>query len=526
MRAVIYARYSCDNQREESIEGQLRECREFAARKGYTLVGSYIDRAVSAKTDNRPEFQRMVKESSGGLFDVVIVWKLDRFARNRYDSAHYKAALRKNGVKVVSATEVISEGAEGIILESVLEGYAEYYSAELSEKVIRGMTENALKCQYNGGFVPVGYKIDEQKHYQIDELTAPFVKEAFLMYINGKQIKDIVKYLDDNEVRSSQGNKISKTAVTAILQNRKYIGEYQYRDVVVPDGMPAIISKELFALAMDRLEKNKYAPSTYKADERYLLSTKLICGCCGATMVGESGTGRNDKKYHYYKCSNAKKKKDCKKRTVRKADIEEVVLRKTVSYVFDKEIMDGIVSRVLQWQGRENTTLPLLQKELADVEKSLSNVMAAIEQGIINPTTKSRMDELTSQKSELEVKIAREEIQEQILTKEQIVFWLSKMVSLDLANQDNKQRIIDTFVNSIYVYDDKAVINFNCREESEVIPLKLSTYVSDLKGLGEPTKCYQKDFMPTNGSTKPFVGINLAKNRIRGPQIFSTRKWT
>lgn len=155
MKAVIYARYSCDNQREESIEGQLRECRDFADVKGFSLIGSYIDRALSAKTDNRPEFQRMVKDSAKGQFDVIIVWKLDRFARNRYDSAHYKSVLRKNGVKVVSATEVISEGAEGIILESVLEGYAEYYSAELSEKVIRGMTENALKCQYNGGYVPI-----------------------------------------------------------------------------------------------------------------------------------------------------------------------------------------------------------------------------------------------------------------------------------------------------------------------------------------------------------------------------------
>lgn len=134
MKAIIYARYSCDNQREESIEGQLRECKVFAERKEFTLVGTYIDRAVSAKTDNRPEFQKMIKDSAKGLFDVIIVWKLDRFARNRYDSAHYKAILRKNGVKVVSATEVISDGAEGIILESVLEGYAEYYSAELSEK--------------------------------------------------------------------------------------------------------------------------------------------------------------------------------------------------------------------------------------------------------------------------------------------------------------------------------------------------------------------------------------------------------
>lgn len=152
MTGVIYARYSSENQREESIEGQLRECKEFAKKNDIQIVGSYIDRALSAKTDNRPEFQRMIKESSGSLFDVIIVWKLDRFARNRYDSAHYKTLLRKNGVKVISATEAISDGAEGILLESMLEGMAEYYSVELAEKTLRGMTENALACKSNGGF--------------------------------------------------------------------------------------------------------------------------------------------------------------------------------------------------------------------------------------------------------------------------------------------------------------------------------------------------------------------------------------
>lgn len=309
MKAVIYARYSCDNQREESIEGQLRECKAFAERKEFTLVDTYIDRAVSAKTDNRPEFQKMIRDSATGLFDVIIVWKLDRFARNRYDSAHYKAILRKNDVKVISATEVISDGAEGIILESVLEGYAEYYSAELSEKVIRGMTENALKCQYNGGFIPVGYTIDNEKHYQVDPLTAPFVREAFLMYVNGKQIKEIVEFLNDSGIRSSQKKPMTKTTVSTILQNRKYIGEYQYRDVVIPDGIPAVISKELFEMAQTRLNKNRYAPATMKADEKYLLSTKLMCGDCGSFMVGESGkSGTNGKKYYYYKCSSSKKK--------------------------------------------------------------------------------------------------------------------------------------------------------------------------------------------------------------------------
>ena len=156
MTAVIYARYSTDSQREESIEGQIRECTAYAEKNGFTVVKHYIDRAISAKTDNRPQFQQMIKDSERGIFDVIIVWKLDRFARNRYDSARYKTQLKRNGVKLVSATEVISAGPEGIILESVLEGYAEYYSADLSEKVVRGMTENALKGIYNGGTIPFG----------------------------------------------------------------------------------------------------------------------------------------------------------------------------------------------------------------------------------------------------------------------------------------------------------------------------------------------------------------------------------
>ena len=163
MNAVIYARYSSDNQREESIEGQIRECKTFAQRNGMTIVGEYIDRAKSSTTDKRPEFQRMIAESSKKAFEIIIVWKLDRFARNRYDSAHYKAQLRKNGVKVISATESISEGAEGVLLESVLEGMAEYYSKELGEKTLRGMTENALKCKHNGGLCPLGFTVDENK---------------------------------------------------------------------------------------------------------------------------------------------------------------------------------------------------------------------------------------------------------------------------------------------------------------------------------------------------------------------------
>ena len=229
LRAVIYARYSSENQREESIEGQLRECYAFARKNDISVVGEYIDCAFSAKTDKRPDFQRMIKDSAKRNFDFVIVWKLDRFARNRYDSANYKAALKRNGVKVMSATESISEGSEGILLESVLEGMAEYYSADLSEKVIRGHTENALKCKYNDGTLPIGYTTDKEQNYHIDPLTVPFVLEAYQNYDEGMTMSEIAAILNLHEVKNTRGGRISIDNVASLLKNRRYTGEYIYR---------------------------------------------------------------------------------------------------------------------------------------------------------------------------------------------------------------------------------------------------------------------------------------------------------
>ena len=245
MKAVIYARYSSDNQREESIEGQIRECTEYAVRNDITILSSYIDRALSARTADRPEFQRMIADSEKGLFDVVLVWKLDRFSRDRYDSAHYKHILKKNGVRVISARENISEGPEGIILESMLEGYAEYYSADLSEKVVRGMTENALKGIYNGGTIPFGYMIDETRHYQPDPLLAPYVEQTFQKYADGATMTDLREWLKAHNIKNSMGGEMSYNTIQRMLSNRRYIGELRLRDVVQPNAIPALVSGEL-----------------------------------------------------------------------------------------------------------------------------------------------------------------------------------------------------------------------------------------------------------------------------------------
>ena len=490
MKAVIYARYSSDSQREESIEGQLRECTAFAEKNGITILRHYIDRAFSAKTDNRPEFQAMIKDSSKKLFDMIIVWKLDRFARNRYDSARYKAQLKKNGVKVVSATETISDGAEGILLESMLEGMAEYYSADLAEKVVRGMTENALKCKYNGGTPPLGYVIDSEQYFQIDPLTAPFVLEAFKRYDEGATMTQIRDWLNEKGIKNTRRQEMTYNSIQHMLNNRRYIGEYSYREVIIPDGIPAIVPKDLFDRVQEKMAKNKKAPARHKAEDDYLLTTKLFCGYCGAYLCGESGTSRTGLVHHYYKCVSVKKKRaECHKKPVKKQWIEDLVVDETMKMVMDDKAIEAIVSMLMELQNRESSSLPLYEKELKDTEAAIDNMLNAIQQGIFNKSTKARLDELEAAKDELENMIACEKLAKPKITEEQMMFWLHRFRKLDVSKKEHRQMLIDTFVNAIYLYDDKMLITFNYKDGTKTITFDEATTALANKDTGSNLDC-------------------------------------
>ena len=519
MTGVIYARYSSDNQREESIEGQLRECKAFAEKNDIQIVNTYIDRALSAKTDNRPDFQRMIKDSEKGMFDTVIVWKLDRFARNRYDSAHYKSILRKNGVKVISATELISDSAEGILLESMLEGMAEYYSAELSEKVVRGLTENALKCKYNGGTLPIGYTIDENQYFQIDPLTAPAVLDAFKQYTEGASMQEVTDNMNIKGIRTKRGGKISINSVTRMLHNRRYIGEYKYNDITKPGGIPAIIPEDLFNRVQERMAANKKAPAKHKAEDEYLLTTKLFCGKCGCLMVGESGTSHQKNKVHrYYKCVSVKNHKGCDKKTVRKEWIENLVIAQIRSIIFDDELIDILADSIMELQGVENTALPLLKMQYTETQKAIDNLLNAIQQGILTPSTKQRMEELEQQKSELSVQIMKEEMTKPSLTKDQIVFWLYRFRKLNTDKLEHRRRLIDSFVNAIFLYDDRITFTFNYKDGSKTITfteLEKSGLGSDINALAAPNfsgldliKLVIKPFLCQNQQKLAIFNIN------------------
>ena len=475
MTAVIYARYSSDNQREESIEGQIRECTAYAEKNGITVVKHYIDRAISAKTDNRPQFQQMIKDSERKLFDIVLVWKLDRFARNRYDSARYKTQLKKNGVKLMSATEIISDGPEGIILESVLEGYAEYYSADLSEKVVRGMTENALKGKYNGGAVPIGYVIDAKQRFQPDFLTAPFVAEAFKRYNEGATMTEIRDWLNKHHVKNPRGGSMTYNTVQHMLNNRRYIGELKYRDILIADAIPPLVSAELFQEVQEKMAKNKKAPARRKAEDDYLLTTKLFCGHCGALMFGESGTSRTGDVHRYYKCAAAKKRKSCSKKTVRKQWLEDLVVNETMKLIQDDAVINSLVAAVMELQNKESTSLPLYEKQLRETETGIQNMLNAIQAGILTSSTKERLEALETQKKELEAKIAEERLAKPKLSEDFVRFWLTRFRKLDLSQKEQRQALIDTFINAIYLYDDKMLITFNYKEGTETVSFAEAT---------------------------------------------------
>ena len=490
MTAVIYARYSSDNQREESIEGQIRECTAYAEKNGITIVKHYIDRALSAKTDNRPEFQQMIKDSEKRLFDIVLVWKLDRFARNRYDSAHYEYQLERNHVKLVSATEPISEGPAGIMVKSMLTGMAEYYSAELSEKVVRGMTENVLKGKYNGGTIPIGYTVDEEKFFQIDPLKAPFVVEVFQRYNDGATMKELMNWLNDSGVTTNRNQKFTYNSIQTLLTNRRYIGENRFKDIVMPDSIPVIIEKELFDSVQDKIAKNRRAPARHKAEDDYLLTTKLFCGMCGAMMFGECGTSRNKNVHHYYKCANAKRTKTCKKKTVRKEWLEDLVVNETMKMIRDDDSIQSIVDAVMILQEQENTVLPLLEKQMKDIENGIENLLNAIQAGVLTSSTKGRLEKLEAQQKELEIRIAEEKLAKPKVSADFVKFWLTNFRKLDPNVKSHRETLINTFVNAVYLYDEKVLITFNYKDGTKTITFDEIAAKDAPEGNGSDLGCF------------------------------------
>ena len=454
--AVIYARYSCDKQTEQSIEGQLRVCQDYAKSHDILIIDTYIDQAMTGTNDNRPDFQRMIKDSSKKRFEIVLVYKLDRFSRNKFEATIHKKTLRDNGVKVVSAMENIPDTPEGIILESLLEGMNQYYSAELSQKVKRGMRETRLKGNFQGGKVLYGYRVENRK-LVADEIQSAVVKRIFEEFSKGLCVRQIVARLTAQGIYKN-GKKFPMNTVYNILRCERYTGVYTINGETVDNMYPAIISKDLFTKVQAILKTYQHGKNSIEVT--YLLRGKLKCGYCGQAIIGECGTTKSGQRKYYYKCRGRKMKlTDCHKSVLPKDELENLVIDVIISELGKQQVMDNIVRHLIELQDSQDSTNTLLiayLKEQSNNEKSINNIVANMERGIIAKATANRLSELEARQEELEKLILIEQSKQAVkLTEAQIYSYYRQALTYE------PQMLISYFVKEIILYDDRIDIKFN-----------------------------------------------------------------
>ena len=473
LRAVIYARYSSSSQTEQSIEGQLRDCYKTAEEQGLTVVKEYIDRALTGKNDNRPNFKKMIKDSAFGGFDVVITWKMDRFARNRTDSALYKKILKDNGVKVIYAAEKIPEGNEGVILESVLEGLAEYFSLDLAQKTIRGKKESIRKGKHVGGKVLYGYKLDTSKYYLIDETTAPVIRKIFNDYVSGVKATDIAKNLNAAGIKTKAGDNWTRTKIGTVLTKRKYTGVFRSYDVESEGNIPAIIDLETFEAAQQLLAQNKKAGGRNKSKYKYLLSGKVKCGECGSAMCGNHAhIDRAKTKIRcYYTCQGKKEHRGCNAKSIHRDLVEKLVLENTMKIILQDDFIDNIAVKIIELNELEDDSANLVkiyEAEIKELEAKIENIMTAIEDGIAPKRMMERINDLEERESKLQEQIETERLKmsNTILSKDQIVYWLSMFKDGNIHSEEFCNKLINLFVNKVVVFPNKIDIYYNYIDEA------------------------------------------------------------
>lgn len=477
MKAVIYARYSSSKQNEQSIDGQLRDCREYAQRMGYDLIGEpYVDREISGTVEERPEFQRMIDDSKKGLFEAVIVYKLDRFSRSIEHSVVYTEKLKKNGVKLVSATESIADTPEGKIMRSIYSAMAEMYIDDLRQKVKRSNRESRLKGQWTGGHVLFGYKVIDKKVI-VDEEKADIVRMIFREYVGGKSKKQIVDMLNTKGILNYSGKPFKTSSLQDNMKNKKYLGIYEKDGIIYDNIFPPIIDDTLFDKVQKRLkEVQRYHSKTSKKD--YLLTGKCFCLHCGSNMVGVSGTARNGEKIGYYACYKRNRHKACNKSNEKKDGIyiengeqkfglEDDVIRITYDYILKPENIETIGEKLEQFRKKNVTEQRIkdFEKRLADVEKELERcfdmMMKATNEDIVK-IAEQKVNDLSIKKKDLTQEINDLRLANKLShTKEDFITLVKQYLDGDTQDIDFKKRIINTFVNSVWVADKFTICFYN-----------------------------------------------------------------
>lgn len=455
--AVVYARYSSHSQTEQSIEGQLAAAYKYAQDHSYKIIHEYCDRAKTGTNDNREQFQKMLKDSAKHKFTVIIVWKVDRFGRNREEISINKHRVKKNGVRVEYVAENISQGPEGVILESVLEGMAEYYSLQLSQNVARGYLESAKKYHVIGK-LPLGYDKAPDKTYAINPEEAKIVQLIFDKYNSGYSQAEIVRWLNGNGY-TNKSRPFTKSTLQRMLNDERYIGTYSFKDIIKEENIiPPILTREVFYA-------NRTPMATWNYDE-YRLSKYLYCNC-GRKMKGSSGNGKMGVKYNYYLCPKCRN-------SIRSYKLELAVDKAINNVLNNDNIINGIACEVYQYyidHKSDSSEEDSLKYNLEQIERKISNLVLSIENGVSPEIIAPRITELNATKADIELQLSKISLDKPFeVTQEAVVYFLKHVEP-------------DVFINKIVLSDSEAVIALNCTDTE--VAVDCSTIAREMGKMGQ-----------------------------------------
>ena len=474
---VIYARYSSHNQKEESIEQQVEECMEFATLNHIKIIQVYADKALSGKTDKRPQFQKMMRDAEKKHFTVVLAYKSNRIARNMLQALNYEDRLSRYGIETLYAKEEFGNTAAGRFALRTMMNVNQFYSENMAEDIRRGMRDNAENCKVNGA-LPLGYVKGEDGKYAIDPAEAAIVREIYEKVFEGVSFVDIANDLNARGIKTKQGNRWNKGSFHRMLSNDVYIGVYRHSGYVKENGVPPILEKGVFYAMQKHLDTKRNPRGRHRENCDYLLTGKLICGHCSSFMVGISGTSRTGAKHFYYTCNDRRTSGNCKKENVKKDYIERAVAELTQRFILQDEVIEWIADSAMEVlaQSGSQAELAALEAELAENKKAVKNIMSAIEQGIFTTTTKSRLLELESEISVLESSIALGKAAQENSTveKERIIWSLELLRDGDVERKDYQKKLIETFVQKVVLWDDRIEIDYYYDKEQKTRSFMLS----------------------------------------------------
>lgn len=475
---VLYGRYSSHSQRDVSIEQQFKKGMEHAAELGIRIIGTYADRAVSGRTDRRSDFQQMMKDAAKGKFRYVIAWKSNRMGRNMMDAMVNEAKLNSMGIRVIYTEEDFDDSAAGRFAARSMMNVNQFYSDAMSEDIRRGLDDNASKCMVNGS-LGFGFKRGEDGRFAIDSPKDAIVREIFSRVACGEAFVDISNDLNARGIKTSKGKAWNKNSFHTMMTNERYRGVYIYGDVRKEGGVPRIVSDELFFRVQEVLKTKKNPQGRHRINGDYLLTGKLYCGHCNSPMTGLSGTSKTGAMHHYYICQKRRTEKACDKENVRRDKIELAVATAIRDYVLQDEVIEWIADSTVAYNKRQEETshISILEEQLAEVRRSIKNLMNAIENGIITETTKGRLLELESEQARLAAKISAERTDIITISKDYIIAGLEMFRDGDVNDKRYQAKLFDTFLVSVHVYDKDLRITFSFTGNKNTVSVPLDASI-------------------------------------------------